>query len=248
MNRTRETSLKQHAHDLAPVGSDATRAVRRAGLVAGAGLMLMSALAGFGNLVVLEGLVTPGDAAKTAGDILASVSTFRFGVASLYLVVVLDVVVAWALFRVFTPVSRDLSRLAAWFRLAYAAVFMVALSHLAGIPDLLSGTDYSAAFSPEQLQAQAMLKIDTFEDVWFAGLILFGVHLVVLGYLAYKSGYVPKVLGVLLVVAGVGYAFDSFVRVLSEGSPIAISTVTFLGEFLLGIWLLVRGRRISLGD
>ena len=209
--------------------------------------MLMSALAGFGNLVVLEGLVTPGDAAKTAGDIVASEGVFRFGVASLYLVVVLDVVVAWALLRVFSPVSRDISRLAAWFRLAYSGVFMVALSQLAGISDLLNSEGYSAVFTAEQLQAQALLKIDAFNDIWFAGLILFGVHLLIIGYLAYKSGYVPRVLGVLLVIAGVGYAFDSFVTVFSDGSPIAISTVTFLGEFLLGLWLLIRGRRISLG-
>lgn len=209
--------------------------------------MLMAALAGFGNLVVLEGLVTPGDAGKTAGDILASEGVFRFGIASLYGVVVLDVVIAWALLRVFSPVSRDISRLAAWFRLAYAGVFMVALSQLAGIPDLLNSDGYSAVFPAEQLQAQALQKFDTFNDIWFAGLILFGFHLLVIGYLAYKSGYVPRVLGVLLVIAGFGYAFDSFVTVFSDGSVFAISTVTFLGEFLLGLWLLIRGSRLSLG-
>ena len=112
-------------------------------------------------------------------------------------------------------------------------------------PRLLGGAGYSAVFTPEQLQGQALLKIDTFNDIWFAGLILFGVHLLILGYLAFTSGYVPKVLGVLLVIAGVGYAFDSFVKVFSDGSPMAISTVTFVGEFLLGLWLLVRGRHIS---
>lgn len=209
--------------------------------------MLMSALAGFGNLVVLEALVTPGDAAKTAGDIIASDGVFRLGMASLYLVVVLDVVVAWALLRVFSPVSRDISRLAAWFRLAYSAMFMVAISQLVGIPDLLNSEGYSTAFTAEQLQAQALLKVDSFNDIWMAGLILFGVHLLIIGYLAFKSGYVPRVLGILLVIAGVGYAFDSFVTVFSGGSPFAISTVTFLGEFLLGIWLLIWGSRISLG-
>ena len=248
-NHLRETSLQHHAPDLPPTrkGSEANRPIRRASLVAGVGLMLMSVLAGFGNFVVLEGLVTPGDAAKTAGDIIASEGTFRFGVASLYLVIVLDVVIAWALLRVFTPVNRDISRLAAWFRLAYSGVFLVALSQLAGIPDLLNSAGGSALFSAEQVQAQALLKFDAFEDVWMAGLILFGAHLLLIGYLAYRSGYVPRVLGVLLVIAGAGYAFDSFVTVFSGGSPFAISTVTFLGEFLLGLWLLIRGSRLSLG-
>ncbi len=176
-----------------PAGSD--RSVRRASLVAGVGLMLMSVLAGFGNLMVLEGLVTPGDAAQTAEDIAASDGMFRFGVTSMYLIVVLDVVIAWALFRVFAPVNEGISRLAAWFRLAYAGVFMVAISQLAGIPDLLASEGYSTAFPPQQLQAEALLKVDAFNDIWYAGLILFGAHLLIIGFLAYKSGYVPKVLG-----------------------------------------------------
>ena len=164
---------------------------------------------------------------------------------ALYLVVVLDVVVAWALMRVFEPVSRSLSRLAAWFRVAYSAIFMVAISQLAGIPDLL-GASGAGAFTTEQVQAQALLKVDAYHDIWFAGLILFAAHLVIVGYLAYRSGYVPKILGALVVVAGLGYAFDSIGTVLSA-SPPEISTVTFIGEFLLCLWLLIRGRRMSAG-
>lgn len=222
----------------------ASRSIRKAGIVAGLGLLLMAVLAGWANLVVIEGLVTPEDAATTADDIRATEGMFRLGVASLYVVVVLDVVVAWALMHVFSPVSMSLSRLAAWFRLAYAAVFMVAISQLAGIPHLLTGDSSAGAFSTEQVEAQALLKVDAFEDIWFAGLILFAIHLVVIGYLAYRSGYVPRFLGILLVVAGLGYAFDSVGTVFSESPPI-VSTVTFVGEFLLCLWLLFRGRRMS---
>ena len=189
--------------------------------------------------------MTPGDAARTADDILAAEGMFRLGVLALYLVVVLDVVIAWALMRVFDPVSRSLSRLAAWFRLAYSAVFMVAISQLAGIPDLLSARS-SSAFTTEQVEVQALLKVDAFNDIWFAGLILFAAHLVVIGYLAYKSGYVPVLVGVLVVIAGLGYAFDSVGTLLTE-SPLEVSVVTFIGEFLLGVWLLIRGRRMSVG-
>jgi hypothetical protein len=91
-----------------------------------------------------------------------------------------------------------------------------------------------------------MLKIDAFTDIYMAALILFGVHLFLLGYLAYRSGYVPKTIGVLLAIAGVGYAFDSFLTVFAAGSSFAISTVTFIGEFLLALWLVIRGRTIWL--
>lgn len=224
---------------------DATRSVRKASVIGGIGLLLIIALAPIGNLVVVEGLVTPGDAAKTAEDIMASEGLFRFGVATLYLVVILDVLVAWALLQVFTPVDRGISRLAAWFRLAYAGVFAVAISQLAGVPHLLNSDEYSGGFTEKQLQAQALLKIDEFNDIFFAALILFGVHLALLGYLAFESGYVHKVIGILLVIAGAGYLFDSFGTVLSD-APIIVSTVTFLGEFLLAFWLVIRGRRVAL--
>jgi len=144
----RATSLEQPLEDVPPptrTDADASRSIRKAGLAAGLGILLMAVLAGFGNIIVVEGLVTPGDAARTADDIMAAEGTFRLAVVSLYLVVVLDIVVAWALMRVFSPVSRSLSRLAAWFRLAYSGVFMVAVSQLAGVPDRMSvGTDHHA--------------------------------------------------------------------------------------------------------
>jgi hypothetical protein len=226
--------------------TQATHATRNAARIAGVALLLTAATSAAGNLIAVQGLVSPGDAAATARDIAASEGLFRLGVSALYLAVIGDVVVAWALMRVFSPVSRDLSRLAAWFRLAYAAVFMVSLGFLAGIPRLLDTSGYAEVFTAGQREGQALLKVDTFTDVWFAGLILFGVHLALLGLLAYRSGFVPRLIGVLLVVAGAGYAFDSFISVFSEGSPFPVSSLTFVGELLLALWLLFRGHRISL--
>lgn len=222
------------------------RSIRTASLTAGVALLLLSALAAVGYVAIVQRLVTPGDPIATANDILGAQGLFRLGVAMLYTVIVLDLLVAWALLGVFTPVSRNVSRLAAWFRVAFAGVFMVAIGHLASVPDLLSSTGYSTAFTPEQLQGQAMVKVDAFNDTYMAALILFGVHLLLLGYLAYRSNYVPKLIGVLLAVAGAGYILDSLVSVFTEGSPFAISTVTFLGEFLLALWLVIRGRRVSI--
>jgi hypothetical protein len=224
----------------------ATWAARRPALIAGASIMLIAVLAGFGNLIVLQGLVTSGDAPTTAHDITASEGLFRLGVASLYLAALLDIVVAWALFTVFSPVHAELSRLSAWLRLAYAVIFIVALSQLAGIPALLNGVDGTGAFTTSQLQAQALAKADAFHNIWSAGLILFGVHLVGIGVLAYRSGFVPRLLGGLLVLAGAGYVFDSFVSVFTENPVFVVSNVTFLGEFLLGLWLLLRSRHIAL--
>ena len=229
-----------------PEVASSVRSVRQAGLVAGVALLLLAALAVIGDLVVVDGLVTPGDAAATAADVRASEGTFRLGVASLYAVIVLDVIAAWALFRFFEPVSGWVSRLTAWFRVAFAAVFLVAIAQLAGVPALLTDDVYHDAFGSRQAEAQALLKIEAYQDVWMAALLLFGAHLMGLGYLAYRSGYVPRVIGVLLVVAGAGYAVDTFSSVLSP-TPVVVSTVTFVGELLLAVWLVVRGGRVDLG-
>jgi hypothetical protein len=227
--------------------SDVSRSIRSASIIAGVGILLISVLAGSANFVVLERLVTQGNAAQTARDILESDSSFRLGIVAMFLVVALDVVVAWALYRVFSPASRSISMLAAWFRLVYAAVYLVAISQLVGVLRLLGGDDYLAVFSRDQLQVQALSQMNYFGDVWAAGLFLFGVHLLIIGCLAYRSGYVPRLLGVLLAIAGLGYVVDTVGTLLSDGSWVDVSSFTFIGEFLLALWLVIRGRRLTMG-
>ncbi|WP_433158703.1 DUF4386 domain-containing protein [Kribbella sp. CA-247076] len=192
------------------------------------GLLVMAVLAGFGNFVAVEGLVTAGDPAGTARDIAGSEGLFRAGVASLFLVVVLDVVVAAALYRVFSEVDRTMSLLAAAFRLVYAGVFMVALGSLLE--------------ALRMLDDEALAHVEAFSDLWKAGLGLFGAHLVVVGYLAFRSSLLPSWLGVLLAVAGLGYVVDSMGVFFAV--ELTVSTYTFLGELLLAIWLLIRARQL----
>jgi hypothetical protein len=230
-----------------PLVRQAGRPVRHASITAGVGILLIAVLAGFGKFVAVDGLVTPGDAARTATDIMASEGLFRLGIVSLFVVVALDVVVAWALCRVFGPVSTGISLLAAWFRLVYAGVLLVAVSHLVGVLRLLGDDGYLAAFNADQLQAQALSGIHSFGEVFGAGLLLFGLHLLVVGCLAYRSGYVPRVIGVLLAVAGLGYVVDSVAAILFRGSWTDVSSFTFIGEFLLALWLVVRSSRVTSG-
>ena len=222
-----------------------TRTLRTPALVAGLGILAMSALSGFAIFGGLGSLVTDGDAAATARDIAASEGLFRASIAALVLIVVLDVLVAWGLFEFFKGVHPGLSRLAAWFRVAYAVVFAVAISQLASALHLLGNDHYLSAFDADQLHASALLEIGEFNDLWQVALALFGVHLVLIGYLAFISGQVPKVIGGLLVVAGLGYLVDSFGVLLVSDYSISVGSVTFVGEALLMLWLLVRGRRLT---
>lgn len=115
--------------------------IRRASTTGGIALLVLAVLAAFGHVGVVDRLIVEDDAVRTAADIADSETLFRLGLASLLLAAVLDIVVAWALFRVFEPVSSGLSMLTAWFRLAYAGIFVVAIAQLAGVLCLLPEVD-----------------------------------------------------------------------------------------------------------
>ncbi|RPF28317.1 DUF4386 domain-containing protein [Georgenia muralis] len=233
------------AQPLPPAPASSTRwTVRRAGAVAGLSLLLMAGTGAFAYFVVLEGMITPGDAVSTTAEITGREGTFRLGVLAWLAIVVLDVLVAWALYRVFRPVSVAVAVLAAAFRLVYTAVLLVAVGQLLRALDVL-GSGPGAASSPDQVSTQVMLELSAFQGIYDIGLLLFGIHLVLLGYLATRSSFVPTVVGALLVLAGAGYAFDTVAAVLGLDMPIRVSELTFLGELLLGLWLLLAGARLD---
>ena len=227
-------------------GPEARWTVRRAGVVAGGALLVMVPVAVFANFVVLQGMITTSDARATADEIVAREATFRLGVLAWVLIVVLDAVIAWALYRVFRPVSPAVSMLTAVFRLVYAAVLLVGVGQLLRALDVLTG---SAPTGPgaDDVAGRALLELNAFQHIYHLGLFLFGVHLALLGYLSLRSDFIPRLIGVLLVVAGAGYAFDTVGAVLDLGLP-AVSVVTALGELLLALWLLVGRRRLRAVD
>ena len=208
------------------------------GLTAGVSLLLLAVLAAVGTPWSRRRAGDPGDATRTAQDVLASDGSFRLGVASLYVGIVLDIVVAWALIRVFAPVDPGSpgSRL-------------VPLGLLRGLPrgdqparrrPEPAVTGGAGAFGEEQLQAQAMVKVEAYHDIWIAALLLFGAHLVLARLLGLPLGLrAPgdrRPAG--SVVAGAGYAFDTVGRCCRE--PGDRLDVTFVGEFVLA--RLARGR------
>jgi hypothetical protein len=216
---------------------DPMQAIRTASTTAGIALLLLALLAAFGDLVVMGRLVVEGDAVRTAANLADSETLFRLGVASLLAVAALDIVVAWALFTVFEPASSRLSMLAAWFRIVYAAIFAVAIAQLVGVLGLLP--------DPQGPATQVLSGVHAYQDIWTAGLVLFGFHLILLGVLAWRASFAPTILGILLVVAGLGYAVDGLGAVLVAGYGAIVAAFTFVGEVVLIVWLLVSGRRIT---
>ncbi len=220
--------------------------------VAGFALLLMAILAMFANFFVIEGLIIPGDAATTANNIMANDLLFRSGVISFIIVLILDVLVAWALYIFLKPANENLALLAAWLRLIYTVIFGIAIYHLLSVLELLSGAEYLTVFETAQLHAQVMLSINAFRNVWLIGLVFFGLHLFVIGYLIFKSGFMPRILGVLLMIACFGYLIDSFAHFLLSNYTdyeaiflIIVAVPGVIGELSLAFWLLFKGGKVQ---
>lgn len=225
-------------------GHIADISLRKAAIVTGLGLLIMTMFTLFADLFVRQSLVVPGDAAKTVNNIMADELLFRIGISSFLIVIILDVLVAWALYVLLKPVNRSLSLLAAWFRLVYATIFGIALADLFGVLQLLSGADYLTVFETGQLHAQVMLSLNAFSDGWAIGFVFFGLHLVLLGYLVLRSDYIPGILGVLLIFAGSGYLIFNFGKFLFPNYDLSIVLVAGWGELLFVFWLLLNVSKI----
>ena len=199
---------------------------------------MITVLAPFGVFGAVGGLVTAGDAGRTAQDILGSEGLFRWGIASLILVVILDIVVAAALFTVFEPVNRTVSTMAAWFRAVYAAVYLVAISQLVFALGLLGDPD------------QALRAVDAYDTIWHVGLILFGVHLFLLGSWRTDPATWRKSSASCWSSPGSDTSSTGSAAVVVPGYAIDIGRFTFVGEAALIFWLLIKGSRknFSRGD
>ncbi|MFG3604333.1 DUF4386 family protein [Micromonospora chersina] len=211
--------------------------VSRAALAAGLGLLLMAVLAGLANFGVVDRLVST-DAAETTTQLLSNQRAFALAVVALFAVACLDVLVAWALRAFFDDTHRTVALLSAWCRTVYAVVFAVAITHLIAAAGLLG--DGAAT---DQISSSVYAQITEFEEIWSLGLILFGVHLLMIGWLASRSRTVPTWVAVLVAIAGAGYLTDSIGALVSTTYAIQVAAVTFVGEVVLMVWLLVFAAR-----
>lgn len=213
---------------------------RQASIIAGCSLLLMAILAPIANLGAVVHLIVKGDPAATLSNIVSSMGMFRAGIFLFLIVAVLDVIVAWALYIVFTESNKGLSMFAAWLRLVYTAILATSTNHLFVVMSLL-GNSGCEMFETNQTPAQVMFQLNSFQSGWDLGLLIFGAHLIVLGYLVIKSMDFPKFLGILISIAGLGYMIDSIGKILVSGYSLQISMYTFIGEVLLIFWLFWRG-------
>jgi Domain of unknown function (DUF4386) len=200
----------------------------------------------FGEVFVRGSLVVPRDPTATANNILGSEMLFRVGLAGEMLTCACDVALAMILYFLLKPVSRYLALLAAFFRLTFVAIYCVAkLFEIAALA-ALGGAGYLKAFEPQQLHDLAYVSLGVHSLGYGASLLFFGFCSVLLGYLIHQSGYLPRILGALLAIGGVGYVVFSLAQMLAPAFAAEylfpwIMLPAFLAELGLALWLIAKG-------
>jgi hypothetical protein len=222
--------------------ANAARGIAR---LAGLGYLIIFVLALGANFAVLEPLRAAGDASATADNIAAAEPIYRAAVAAFMAVLIADLIVGWALFVVLSPAAPHFALLVLMFRAAYT------IAHAGVVLNLLSALSFATA--PELTATNdAPLMAHHFLASHSLGftvtLIFFGAHLVLLGALIARAGYMPRVIGWLVCLAGLAYLADGFATILLGGyganadivTP-AIIVAAIVGEAALMVWLLVWG-------
>lgn len=227
---------------------------RKSALIAGTSLIIMAFAAFFSYGFVHGSLVVPGDASTTFHNIKSSTMLFKAEIFGWVIILISDIVVAWALYIFLKPINKSLSLLGLLLRLTYATILGIAVLNLIYVLLLSKNTGYLSLLKLEQLQAHMMLFLEAFEFIWSIGLIIFGWHLMIVGYLAFKSDNIPKVISILLLLASIGYIVINLCKSFFPEYDGVISILTFvfnvpmiLGELGFGIWLLFKGGKLPKG-
>ncbi len=199
------------------------------------------------NLIYIPGkLIVKGNAAATAHNILASESLFRFSIASSLASVVVFVFLVLALYRLFQDVDRPLGALMVILVLVQVPIGFVDGAVQLLVLLLLRGSEFLAVFGQPQREALAMLLLKLSTQMTIVSEIFWGLWLFPLGLLTYRSGFLPRFLGIWLLLNGVAYVVTSFVGMLFPLHLDFVSKVTFpllLGELAFMLWLVIRGAR-----
>ncbi len=221
--------------------------IKKTARLAGLIYLLVIIFGVFAEVGVRSQLILAGDPTATAGKITASQSLFRLGFVSDLVMMTLYFLLAYALYLVFQPVKKNLALLFLLLTLASVAIMSINMLHQFAALLLLNGAGYLQTFSAEQLQALALLFTELHRYGYFISQIFFGLWLLPLGYAGFKSGYFPKVLGILVMLASLGHLIQFFqVFLLPDYKAISYPglAVATIGEFSLCFWLLIKGVKV----
>lgn len=211
-----------------------------------AGVLYLSAIVwAFAGMFVNSSLIVPGDAATTAGNIIASEGLFRIGFMSDLFMILSFIFLPLVLYKLLKPVNKTHALLMVLLILISVPIAWLNMLNRFAALILLSDAGYLTIFAVDQLHALAMFFLDMHSYGYSINKLFFGLWLLPLGFLVLKSGYFPKILGVLLVIACFGYLVDFFTIFLFPDYAVKISPIVLapaaIAELSLCLWLLLKG-------
>ncbi|HJQ13485.1 MAG TPA: DUF4386 domain-containing protein [Anaerolineales bacterium] len=192
-----------------------------------------------GHMRIPEQFIVMNDTAATAANILSNEALFQFGVTLSLLAVAFHVAGVVLFYELFKPVNPTIARLSAWVSLIGIALQAVSAVFQQAPLSVLGGEAFASAFTAEQLQGLAYLALRIQGQTVNMYLIFFGISILLLGYLIFKSGFVPRLIGLLEMLAGAAYLVLLWPPLASVWHPYYLFFA--VGELVLGIWLLVKG-------
>ena len=225
-----------------------TKEINKTARIAGFLYLILMVCGIFSYMFVNSRLIVPGDTATTINNIMASESLYVSGIVSWLISQTVFILLVYVLYKLLKPVNKNHAFLMVMFVLVAVPIsFINELNKFAALL-LLRGADYLTAFTADQLQALAPLFLDLHEHGLSIASVFWGLWLFPMGYLVFKSGYIPRILGVFLIIAGFGYLIDSFAVFLLPNFIAIISQFTqftWYGELLLPLWLLIKGVNVE---
>ena len=197
---------------------------RKASIIFGVAIVAMFILAIVVDNFILSNFIGPGDVAALANDIEANQTRFGFAVAGYLLILLLDLTIALAVYIILKPVGKVLAALTAGFRLLYTAIMVISVL----------------------LLVFQLINVQSYGNLKLIGYIFFTIHIFMLGYSVLKSGYIPKGLGILLIIAFFSYIVMLYGKSIVPEQMLPIFVVpAAIAELFLGIWLLWKGIKAS---
>ena len=207
-------------------------------------LYFLVVLAGISSEVISNSIIVPGDITTTVNHILAHELIFRLSFLTSMVRHVILILLVLALYRLLRPVNKDQAVVMVTFALISIPIGMVSLLFKFAAPLLLGSSGYSSLFTPDQWHAQTLFFMNM--QVWGDRVSqVLAVWLCPLGYLVYKSGFLPRIMGVLLIIAGLGYLADCFIFFLLPNLNWQLAGLAFLGEIPFPFWLLTKGVNVE---
>jgi hypothetical protein len=204
-----------------------TRPSRTAALTAALAILIMAGFSGWANVAVIEALVPDGEVTAPADALLDARSRLWLATGAMVATCGLDVVAALGLWAFFRPAGPRLAAVAAGCRVLYVVPFGVAIAALGG-----------SARAAGDADADAVRRgLETFHAIWGPSLAVFGIHLILVGWIAARASYVPRWLGPVVALGGAGYLVDGAAALTDHRTEFAV--YTFGGEVVLMAWLLV---------